>query len=137
MEGEYLLISSAIFDYVVSQLWHTIQGLVIAQIYTFCLFLSFSYVQNTPGLFVAFGFAYTSPMPVFVGLMLFTQTFWSPVEKVSGKCSMCCMKFIRYMIWVGVAVVDDNQLQKKRVCCRQILSRFGYGSSSVLWIDQD
>jgi len=66
------------------KLWHTIQGLVIAQIYTFCLFLTFSYVQNTPGLFVAFGFTYsiTSPMPVFVGLMLFIQTFWSPVEKV-------------------------------------------------------
>ena len=55
---------------------------MIAQVYTFCLFLAFSYVQNTPGLFVAFGFVYSSPMPVFVGLMLFVQTFWSPVEKV-------------------------------------------------------
>jgi STE24 endopeptidase len=68
------------------KLWHTIQGFVISQLYTFCLFLAFSYVQNTPGLFAAFGFVYTSdaaaPMPVFIGLMLFTQTFWSPVEKV-------------------------------------------------------
>lgn len=64
------------------KLWHTIQGFVISQLYTFCLFLAFSYVQNTPGLFTAFGFAYQDQMPVFIGLMLFTQTFWSPVEKI-------------------------------------------------------
>jgi STE24 endopeptidase len=70
------------------KLWHTIQGFFITQIYTFCLFLAFSYVQHTPALFTAFGFVYTpagSPsvaMPVFVGLILFSQTFWSPVEKV-------------------------------------------------------
>jgi STE24 endopeptidase len=68
------------------KLWHTIQGFVITQLYTFCLFLAFSYVQNTPGLFAAFGFNYThsaaAPMPVFIGLMLFSQTFWSPVERV-------------------------------------------------------
>lgn len=38
------------------------------QVYTFCLFLTFSFVQNTPGLFAAFGFKYSedlisSPMP--------------------------------------------------------------------------
>lgn len=72
------------------KLWHTIQGFVITQLYTFCLFLAFSYVQNTPGLFAAFGFVYTgsangpaaTAMPVFIGLMLFSQTFWSPVERV-------------------------------------------------------
>lgn len=64
------------------KLWHTIQGFVISQLYTFTLFLSFSYVQHTPGLFAAFGFAFVNPMPVFIGLMLFSQTFWSPVEKV-------------------------------------------------------
>lgn len=69
------------------KLWHTVQGFFISQIYTFCLFLAFSYVQNTPGMFAAFGFAYPSgtsaaPMPVFIGLMLFSQTFWSPVDKV-------------------------------------------------------
>lgn len=69
-------------------LWHTIQGFFISQIYTFCLFLAFSHVQHTPALFTAFGFVYTpdstpsSPMPVFVGLMLFIQTFWSPIEKI-------------------------------------------------------
>jgi STE24 endopeptidase len=63
---------------------HTQQGFIISQLYTFALFLAFSYCQNTPGLFAAFGFNYTTatPMPVFVGLMLFSTTFWSPVDKV-------------------------------------------------------
>lgn len=56
------------------------------QAYVFTLFLAFSYVQNTPGMFAAFGFHFTdpavAPMPVFVGLMLFSQTFWTPVDKV-------------------------------------------------------
>lgn len=66
------------------KLWHTAQGFVITQLYIFCLFLSFSYVQNSRSLFAAFGFAYDGSvqLPVFVGLMLFAQTFWSPVEKV-------------------------------------------------------
>ena len=63
------------------KLWHTIQGFVISQLYTFCLFLAFSYVQSTPALFTSFGFKYQSPMLVFIGLMLFTQTFWGPVDK--------------------------------------------------------
>ena len=62
-------------------LWHTAQGFVITQLYIFALFLTFSYVQNTPSLFSAFGFTYSSPMPVFIGLVLFSQTFWSPVDK--------------------------------------------------------
>lgn len=70
------------------KLWHTIQGFVIMQLYQFVLFLTFSAVQNTPALFSAFGFRYCASSaggeyatPVFVGLMLFTQTFWSPVDK--------------------------------------------------------
>ena len=63
------------------KLWHTIQGFVITQLYTFCLFLVFSMVQHTPDLFSAFGFTYTEPMPVIIGLVLFSQTFWSPVDK--------------------------------------------------------
>ncbi len=30
------------------RLWHTVQGFVISQLYVFCLFLTFSYLQNTP-----------------------------------------------------------------------------------------
>jgi hypothetical protein len=69
---------------------HTQQGFIISQLYTFALFLAFSYCQNTPGLFAAFGFNYTTktPMPVFVGLMLFSTTFWSPVDKVLLSYSM-------------------------------------------------
>jgi len=58
------------------QLWHTIQGFIISQLYTFCLFLTFSHVQHTAGLFAAFGFLYADspkPMPVFIGFMLFAQ----------------------------------------------------------------
>lgn len=65
------------------RLWHTIQGFVVTQAYVFCLFLSFSYVQNTPGLFASFGFSYSAStgVPVIIGLVLFSQTFWSPVDK--------------------------------------------------------
>ena len=56
------------------------------QLYTFFLFLAFSYFQNSPGLFAAFGFYSGTPtMPVFVGLVLFSQTIWSPVDKASNK----------------------------------------------------
>ena len=55
---------------------------MISQLYTFGLFLAFSLTQSTPALFAAFGFARAAPMPVFVGLMLFTQTFWGPVDKL-------------------------------------------------------
>ena len=63
------------------KLWHTIEGFLISQCYTFALFWTFSFVQSTPALFSSFGFAYHTPMPVFIGLMLFTQTFWGPVDK--------------------------------------------------------
>lgn len=68
------------------KLWHTIQGFVISQLYTFVIFLAFSYVQNNFDLFKSFGFMYdeSKPVPVFVGLMLFAQTFWMPVEKTLG-----------------------------------------------------
>lgn len=55
---------------------------MISQVYTFALFLVFSFVQNTPALYQAFGFVYVTPMPVLIALTLFTQTVWSPVDKV-------------------------------------------------------
>eukprot|EP01035_Chromulina_nebulosa_P021089 gene21089-27328_t len=39
-------------------------------------------VQQSPQLFASFGFACGLNVPVFIGLMLFAQTFWSPVEKL-------------------------------------------------------
>ena len=66
------------------KLWHTQQGFIITQVYTFALFLAFSYVQNNHDLFHSFGFNFSRAIdpPVFVGLMLFSQTFWSPVDKL-------------------------------------------------------
>lgn len=65
------------------KLGHTLQGFFIMQLYTFFMFLSFSYVQNSSSLFSAFGFSSSEKqMPVFVGLLLFTYTFMTPVEKV-------------------------------------------------------
>jgi len=64
------------------KLWHTASNFLIGQIYTFVLFLSFSTVQRSPQLFASFGFACGLNVPVFIGLMLFAQTFWSPVEKL-------------------------------------------------------
>jgi STE24 endopeptidase len=66
---------------------HTVQGLIITQIYTFVMFLCFSFVMNSAALFAAFGFAPVEVdgammMPVIIGLVLFTQTFWSPVDKI-------------------------------------------------------
>jgi hypothetical protein len=62
---------------------HPISFFFFVQLYTFFLFLDFSYFQNSPGLFAAFGFNSSAPtMPVLVGLVLFSQTIWSPVDKV-------------------------------------------------------
>ncbi len=53
------------------------------QSYIFCLFLVFSFVQNSTSLFLSFGFACSKEysMPVFIGLTLFSQSIWSPVDK--------------------------------------------------------
>ena len=65
------------------KLWHTLQGFLITQIYTFVLFWFFSMVQSAPGMFTSFGFTFgKDSMPIIVGLVVFTQTFWSPVVKV-------------------------------------------------------
>lgn len=66
------------------KLGHTIQGFIVSQIYTFSLFLCFSLVLNTPALFSAFGFSFGAdePLPAFIGLVLFIQTLWTPVDKV-------------------------------------------------------
>jgi len=67
------------------KLWHTIEGFVIFHVSIFMMFLCFSYTQNAPNLYESFGFARSNGslgVPVFVELMLFIQTFWTPVEKV-------------------------------------------------------
>ena len=57
---------------------------VVQQFYTFTMFLSFSYMMDDSQLSSAFGFNYSEKgaMPVFIGLLLFTQVFFLPVDKV-------------------------------------------------------
>ena len=68
------------------KLSHTMQGFVISQVYTLILFLSYSYVSTNAELFRDFGFAVNASgvPPVFVGLIVFMQSYWAPVEKVLG-----------------------------------------------------
>jgi STE24 endopeptidase len=66
------------------KLGHTLQMFVVQQFYTFTMFLSFSYMMDDSQLSSAFGFNYSEKgaMPVFIGLLLFTQVFFLPVDKV-------------------------------------------------------
>ena len=72
-------------------LWHSLQGFVITQAYTLALFLCFSLVVGSAAMFASFGFAPAGAqaleqeqgqMPVFIGLVVFSQTLWAPVDKV-------------------------------------------------------
>ena len=66
------------------RLYHTVQAFIISNMYTFALFSSFTYMQSNASLFSAFGLKLTgeSPAPVLLGLLLFTQTYWAPVDKL-------------------------------------------------------
>lgn len=64
------------------QLWHTAQGFVIQQLYTLALFFVFGRCMNDSELFASFGFAADGPKPVLIGLLLFSQTVWAPVDHV-------------------------------------------------------
>mgnify|MGYP003385920282 CR=1 FL=1 len=54
------------------------------------LFMAFSYVIHTSSMYTSFGFASTdttttnttNTMPIFIGLVLFTQTLWAPIDKI-------------------------------------------------------
>lgn len=63
---------------------HTMQGFIISQSYIFALFTTFSLIESNRSLFAAFGFHFdvADSLPVFIGLVLFTSTYWSPVDKV-------------------------------------------------------
>lgn len=68
------------------KLWHSLQGFLITQAYTLALFLAFSTVIHNRAMFASFGFADAAArgedMPVFIGLVIFTQTLWAPVDKI-------------------------------------------------------
>ncbi|KAF1321875.1 Caax prenyl protease 1, partial [Globisporangium splendens] len=63
------------------KLWHTAQGFMIQQVYTFVLFYVFGLCMHDSELFASFGFA-SDTKPVIIGFLLFSQTVWAPVEHV-------------------------------------------------------
>lgn len=58
---------------------HVLQNFLITQIYVLCAFMAFGSFVNSPDLYHAFGFV---QMPTVIGLMLFFQTVWAPVDSV-------------------------------------------------------
>ncbi|KAJ0395545.1 hypothetical protein P43SY_003013 [Pythium insidiosum] len=67
------------------KLWHTMQGFLIQQVYTFALFYVFGLCMNDASLFASFGFATQDTAvekPVIIGFMLFASTMWAPIEHV-------------------------------------------------------
>lgn len=48
--------------------------------------MAFSYVIHTSSMYTSFGFAANSEtqaeMPILIGLVLFTQTLWAPIDKI-------------------------------------------------------
>ena len=65
------------------KLWHTAQGFIIQQLYTFSLFYVFGRCMHDPELFASFGFATSGnkeQLPVVIGFLLFSSTVWAPVD---------------------------------------------------------
>ncbi len=65
-------------------LGHTMMGFIITQLYIFIMFLSYSYFQHSADMFTAFGFAAGGQPPTIIGLLLFMQTIWLPVDKIAS-----------------------------------------------------
>ena len=63
------------------KMWHTIQGMIVSQTYMFFAFYFFGQCQHDHNLFASFGFSKIET-PVFIGLLLFFQVIWAPVDKV-------------------------------------------------------
>ena len=55
------------------------------QAYSFVLFATFALIESNRSLFAAFGFHFAAadgPSPIIIGLVLFTSTYWTPVDSV-------------------------------------------------------
>ncbi|TMW67133.1 hypothetical protein Poli38472_012249 [Pythium oligandrum] len=61
------------------KLWHTMQGFIIQQVYTFALFYVFGRCMNDAELFASFGFE-REAKPVIIGFLLYSSTVWAPVD---------------------------------------------------------
>lgn len=62
------------------KLGHTLSNFVVTQLYFGAAFYAFSLSYGSRDLYAAFGF--TRTMPTIVGLLLFFQTLWAPVDKI-------------------------------------------------------
>lgn len=65
-------------------MYHTVQGLAISQVITFCLFFSYGQVKDNADMFAAFGYYFdaSTGFPAIIGINLFISTLWSPINKV-------------------------------------------------------
>lgn len=63
---------------------HTMQGFIISQSYMLVFFLIYSLISNNAALFASFGFAVNADgkPPIVIGLIIFMQSYWAPVDKV-------------------------------------------------------
>ena len=68
------------------KMWHTVQGFVLGNVYMLLMFYCFGRSMGNATLFASFGFA---SQPTIIGLMLFSQTLWAPVDKVLSFASNC------------------------------------------------
>ncbi|KAF0705819.1 hypothetical protein AaE_014367 [Aphanomyces astaci] len=65
------------------KLWHTVQNLVVQQVYIVAMFVVFARCMHDRDLFASFGFDSQSvDLPVIISLTLFTSTVWAPVDKL-------------------------------------------------------
>lgn len=65
------------------KLGHTIQNLIVQQLYMGIAFYAFALTYGSIDLYAAFGFNDISrPTPTLIALMLFFQTLWAPVDKI-------------------------------------------------------
>ncbi|ETW09903.1 hypothetical protein H310_00342 [Aphanomyces invadans] len=63
--------------------WHTVQNLIVQQLYILAMFSVFGRCMHDRDLFASFGFnSHQHDLPVMIGLTLFTTTLWAPVDKV-------------------------------------------------------
>lgn len=61
---------------------HTSQGFIISQVYMLIFFYSYSLISSNTDLFSSFGFAVDGKPPIIIGLIIFMQSYWAPVDKV-------------------------------------------------------
>jgi len=65
------------------KLGHTLENLVVTQVYLGAAFYCFSLCYSSNELYRAFGFdGIDRPVPTMIALLLFFQTIWAPIDKI-------------------------------------------------------